>query len=77
MMVGKILQAIDLYDFEILEKYQEEIGKKFFKLWIRFKNAKEKGDEKALVKISEAIRKHREQTDIIKGKARAIGFYWV
>lgn len=39
-------------------------------------DAREKGDEEALAKAKEVMRKHETQDNIIKTKARATGFYW-
>lgn len=59
---------IDYYDFDGLEKLQEKRARTWIKLYMKIK----KGDPKA----KEAMRKHEEETDEIKRRARAVGYYW-
>lgn len=66
----------DYYDHDKLEKLQEKRSLQWIKLYKKMMDAREKGDEKALVKAKEDMRKHEAQNKIIKAKARATGFYW-
>ena len=76
MSLEAALQAIGFHDIEKLENLQAERNVHCFKIWLKLKKAKEAGDEKALHKLEEAIRKHQEKNAIIKKKALAIGFNW-
>lgn len=73
----EIFEAIEFYDFKKLEGLQQKWSKVYFDLWVKFKKAKEIGDEKSLAKIEKSLQNHRRKTDIIKEKASAIGIYWM
>lgn len=66
----------DYNDHNKLEKLQEKRSFQWIKLYKKIRDAKEKGDEKALAKAKEAMRKHEAQDQIIKAKANETGYYW-
>lgn len=61
-------EYIDYYDFDALEKMQDKRARTRIKLYMRVK----KGDPKA----KDTMRKHNKETDEIKKRALAVGYYW-
>lgn len=58
-----------------LEKLDEKRAEQWLKLYKKVMDARDEGDEKALVKAREAIRQYEEKDAIFKEKLRRNGFY--
>lgn len=69
-------EYFDWYDYAKVEKLNESRSKQWLKLYVKLKKAKESGDESALAKAREAMRKHEADTQICKRKAEEAGHYW-
>jgi hypothetical protein len=69
MMKIPLIDQIDFYDHEKLEKLQESRARKWLKLFLKAKQ----GDPGAL----KAVKKHEAEDREIKRKANETGFYWV
>ena len=69
-------EYFDYYDYDKVEKLHEKRSYQWIKLYKKVSDAQEKGDEKALAKAIEAMRKHEEQDRIIKAKANQAGYFW-
>lgn len=69
MMQIPLIDRIDFYDYEKLEKLQESRAKKWIKLILKARQ----GDPRAL----EAIKKHEAEDREIKKRANQAGYYWV
>lgn len=68
--------AYDYYDYDAMEKLHESRNKKYMKLFKRYFNAKEKGDEAAMKKAVRAMSKHKAQDEKLKEKSQQSGYYW-
>ncbi len=69
MMKISLMDSIDFYDYEKLEKLQENRARKWMKLFFKAK----RGDAGAV----EAIKKHEAEDREIKRRANQAGYYWV
>jgi hypothetical protein len=69
MMKIPLMDRIDFYDHEKLEKLQESRARKWLKLFLKAKQ----GDPGAV----EAIKKHEAEDREIKRRANETGYYWV
>jgi hypothetical protein len=72
----EIYDDYDFYDHDKLEKLNEARSKQWIRIYKRMITARGKGDEKALAKAREAMRKHEEKDAILKEKARQTGYCW-
>lgn len=69
-------EYVDWYDYSAVEKFNEKRSKQWIRLFQMRRDALEKGDEKALEKGRETIRKHEKQDKIYKEKAKESGYWW-
>ncbi len=67
----------DWYDFNKVEKLNQNRSKQLLKLLVKLKNANKKNDVKAIAKAREALKRHEEQDEVFKENARKCGYYWV
>lgn len=66
----------DWYDYDAVEKFHEKQSLKWIKIYKKMMDAHDKGDEKALDKAKEDMRRHEAKTHTYKQKAQAAGYYW-
>lgn len=69
-------EYFDYYDYDRVEKLHEQRSYQWLKIQKRIMDAKEAGDEKALNKALEALRKHHALEQFIKAKAAQAGYFW-
>jgi hypothetical protein len=72
----KLNAYIDFYDYEQVEKLHLAVKKKYVQLIKKLRQARNKGDEKAIKKALEALRKHLAHEEKLKEKAEKAYFYW-
>lgn len=66
----------DFYDYEKVQKLQNERARKYMDLVRKWHDAKEKGDEEAMKKAAKAMLKHKDADKVLKEKAEKAGYYW-
>lgn len=69
-------EYFDYYDYDKVEKLHERRSYQWIKLYKKIMDANEAGDQKALDKAKEAMRKHEELNHFIKTKATQAGYFW-
>jgi len=66
----------DFYDYDKVEKLQNERASEYMDLVRKWHKAKEKGDDAAKKKVIQAMSKHKESDKVLKEKAEKAGYYW-
>lgn len=69
-------EYFDWYDYDKVEKLNKKRSKEWLKLYVKLREAKKNGDEKAFNKAQEAFRKHEAESKICKQKAEEAGYCW-
>ena len=68
---------IDWYNCDELKTLNEKHSKQCIQLYKKMKDARDKGDEKALSKARESMRKHQAKGQEFKQKSEDAGYCWV
>jgi hypothetical protein len=66
----------DWWDHDKVKELNDKHSKQWIQLYKKVRDAKEKGDEKALDKARQAFRKHEEKGRKYKEKAKETYYYW-
>ena len=66
----------DWYNYEAVEKLQQERSRKYMDLVRKWVEAKESGKEEVMKKAFNALSKHKKENEVFKKKAEDAGQYW-
>lgn len=68
---------MDWYDHKAVEKLNDKCSKQWIKIYHRMTIARNKGDQTALKKALESLRKHEQKTALYKKKATETDYDWL